>query len=168
MAGDSFGQRAEGAYGCLQDMSAFVFPYGIRFQEDGRLDVFPALEVDILGRGNRGIHSVFIIDSGATTSLIPRGDADLLGIRISAGKKSIIRGVGDFVFVGYVHLLRIRLAGKVFRVPFIIADRLDCPRILGREGIFSRFGIFFHEAGRRTAFLDASTEKKFIDSIFSF
>lgn len=167
MEGDSFGERAKGAYGYLRDMSVAVFSYGIRFQDDGRLDVFPALDAEILGRGDRGVRAVFVIDSGATTSLIPRGDADLLGISFSAGKKIIVRGVGDSVFFGYVHSLRICFAGQIFRAPFIIADRFDSPHILGREGIFSRFGIMFHEAGRRTAFLNTKTEKRAISSVFS-
>ncbi|MEK7076778.1 MAG: retropepsin-like aspartic protease, partial [Patescibacteria group bacterium] len=118
-------------------------------------------------RAGRGVRAVFIIDSGATISLIPRGDADLLGIRFSTGKKSIVRGAGDSTFIGYVHSLRVRLAGQIFRAPFIVAERLDVPHILGRDGIFSHFGILLHEAGRRTAFLDTTTDKKAIDSVFS-
>lgn len=74
-------------------MSKFVFPYGIRFQEDGRVETFPAAEVFIVGRGKKGIRALFHIDSGATTSIMPSGDADVLGINAERGKKIFVRGI---------------------------------------------------------------------------
>lgn len=167
MAGDTSCECAEGAYCGVRVMSALVFPFGIRFLEDGKLDIFPALEAEILGRGKNGIRALFLIDSGASTSLLPSGDAGVLGIRMEEGKKTIVRSIGDSPFLGYVHTMRFRFGGcPAFQIPVLIADRPDVPRILGREGVFSRFGIVFDEPMRRTALLDSKKDRKVLDSVF--
>jgi hypothetical protein len=40
------------------------------------------------------------------------------------------------------------------------------PRILGREGVFSQFGIMFDEAKHRVVFLEERIERATIDSLF--
>ena len=70
-------------------MSHFIFPYGIRFQEDGRIHVFPAAELVILGKRGRGIRALFHLDSGATTSMLPASDATALGLTMRTGKKML-------------------------------------------------------------------------------
>ena len=56
----------------------FIFPYGVRFLEDGRVEAFPAADISILGRHGSGIRALFHIDSGATTSVLPAQDAAAL------------------------------------------------------------------------------------------
>jgi hypothetical protein len=147
-------------------MSAFIFPYGIRLQENSRIEVFPAADITILGKSGRGIRAVFHIDSGATTSILPAGDAAVLGTDLSRDTKMIVRGLGDAAFIGYKHKIRFMLGNFSVVAPAIFVERSDIPRILGREGIFPRFGIIFDEAKRRSAFLDVKEERKRIDSMF--
>ena len=49
----------------------------------------------------------------------------------------------------YRHTVRLKLNGFRMKVPVIFVEHSEVPRIMGREGIFSRFGIIFDEARRR-------------------
>jgi len=147
-------------------MRRFVFPYGIRFQEDGHIGIFPAAEIFVLGNGGKGIRTLFHIDSGATTTLLSASDAGALGIDIHSGKKILVRGISGEPLLGYTHVVRMQFNGIVLKVPVIFIERATVPRVLGREGIFSRFCIVFDEAKRRILFLENKKEQKIIDSLF--
>jgi len=149
-------------------MSRFIAPYGIRFQQDGRLELFPAVEVQILGSKKQGSRSLLHIDSGATISILPAGDGELLDLDIDAGKKMAILGIGGEPLLGFRHLVAVQIGGMKIKLLIIFIDRLGIPRILGREGVFNYFGIMFDESKRRTAFLDVRKERKAIDYLFSF
>lgn len=147
-------------------MKRLVFPYGIRFQEDGQIGTFPAIEISILGLGKTGIRALFHIDSGATTSILPESDANVLGIDIKLGKKMLARGISGDSLIGYRHFIDIQLNQLKIKIPVIFIESVLVPRILGREGVFSQFGILFDEFKHRTAFLDTEQERKIIDSLF--
>lgn len=166
MAGHTFSERAAGFDRSVSGMNKLVFPYGIRFQEGGRIEVFPAVEADIVGPRGRGIRATFHLDSGATTSILPGSDAAVLGLPVSAGKRIAVRGIAGEPFMGRQSNITIRLNGKKLRIPVIFIDSVPVPRILGREGIFPLFGVVFDEAKRRSAFLDASKERRVIDALF--
>lgn len=148
-------------------MSKFIFPYGIRFQEDGRVETFPAAEIFIVGRGKKGIRALFHIDSGATTSIMPSGDADVLGINVEKGKKIFVRGISGDPLVGYQHDVVMQIERMKIRVNVIFVADILVPRILGREDIFSRFAILFDESKGNTALLDAVKERKSIDVLYA-
>lgn len=148
-------------------MSRFTFPYGIRFQEDGRIEIFPAVEVLVLGHGDRGIRALFHVDSGATTSVLPTSDAEVLGINVNKGKRMLVRGIYGEAQAGYRHTIKIQFNGLLKRIPVIFVEYESIPRILGREGVFNNFGIMFDGAKRRTCFLDTRKERKIINSVFS-
>lgn len=145
----------------------FVCPYGVRFQEDERIEIFPAAEVSVLGRGASGLRATFHIDSGATVSILPASDAAVLGLRLSHGKRVIIRGIGDSLLSGYRHAVTFRLNGRSVRVPAVFVEHVATPRILGREGIFTVFSILFDEARRRVGFLDGVEMRKQVDHILA-
>ncbi len=147
-------------------MKPVILPYGIRFQEDGHIETFPAAEINILGRGSKGIRAILHIDSGASTSLLPKSDAEVLGLDLSDGQRVIVRGVGEVILTGYRHIVRFNFDGRTFTAPVIISDQNNVPRVLGREEIFKRFGIVFDEARKRTAFLDERSQRKIIDALF--
>jgi len=148
-------------------MSRSVFPYGIRFQEDGRVEIFPMAELDILGKDHAGIRAAFHIDSGATTSALPASDGEALGLLVEKGKEVRVRGILGDTQKGYMHEVTVRFAERAFRIPVIFVQDAAMPRILGRQGVFSRFAILFDEAKRRTAFLEAKMERKTIDELLS-
>jgi hypothetical protein len=148
-------------------MSRVVFPYGIRFQEDGIIDVFPMAELDVLGKGGVGIRAAFHIDSGATTSVLPADDGEALGLGIKQGKKILVRGILGVAAKGYVHEVTVQLEAIRFRIPVIFVLDTVVPRILGRAGVFPRFAIVFDEIKQRTALLDARKDRKNINLMFS-
>jgi len=144
----------------------FIFPYGVKFQEDGQIAIFPAVEILVLGRHETGIRALFHIDSGATTSILPASDAGVLGLDVKTGKKVLVRGIADESFIGYRHLINVSLNQLKIKIPVVFVENVFVPRILGREGIFSQFGILFDEPKTRTAFFDFKKERKTIDFLF--
>ena len=146
-------------------MNRYTFPYGIRFQEDSRIEVFPAVELSVTGRAGKGIRAVFHIDSGATTSALPFGDATVLGLNLKDGKKTLIRGITDVPLIGYRHIVKVQLGSRRLVIPMLFAQLESFPRILGREGVFSAFGILFDETRQRTGFLDARKERETLNAL---
>ena len=144
-------------------MKRLIFLYGIRFQEDGRVDVFPAVEISVLGRRGKGMYAAFHIDSGATTSIVPLSDAAVLGLPVDQGKRTFVRGISGEPLQGYRHIVAVRLGEEKLRIPFIFVDDRQVPRILGREGVFTSFAVVFDEVRRRTAFFDSVTAQRMID-----
>lgn len=144
-----------------------LFPYGIRFRENGHLEIFPVAELSVIGWRGRGIRALFHLDSGATTSILPASDAPALGMELSTGKRMIVRGIGDASLIGYRHIARFQFNGLTMRAPVIFVEHISVPRILGREGIFPHFAIIFDEARRRIGFLERKIEKKAIERMFA-
>lgn len=148
-------------------MSRFIFPYGIRFRENGKIETFPAVEIFIFGkRKERGIKAIFYLDSGATISILPGGDAEVLDIDIEEGEKILVRGIFGKALPGYRHLVTSQFNGLELRLPVVFLKSKSVPRILGRAGVFNHFGILFDELKQRTLFLEAEKERKTIDSLF--
>jgi len=84
------------------------------------------------------------IDSGAVVSLLRRSVADLLGVRLDAGKRIEVTSVGGGATVAYVHELKTRFADTVvYNVPFGIADTESVPNLLGRLGVFDVLQVDF-------------------------
>lgn len=119
-----------------------------------------------MGRRRTGIRTLFHIDSGATTSILYASDAEVLGIDLKTGRKMLVRGIFGDALIGYRHLITLQFNEQKIKVPVIFVENVYVPRVLGREGVFSRFGILFDELKHRTAFLDTEKERKIIDSLF--
>jgi hypothetical protein len=166
MAGHLTGQRSEVSSRDLFGMTRYSFPYGIRFREDRQIELFPAAELSIKGRGTRGIRATFHLDSGATISVLPASDAKALGIPLRRGSKMDVRSVSGETLSGYQHTIAVMLGGTRLTIPVIFVEQVLVPRILGRDGIFPRFAIVFDEARRRVAFIDGNTERQVIDTLF--
>lgn len=148
-------------------MSRYVFPYGIRFQEDGNIETLPVAELVVKGRGEEDLRAVFHIDSGATISILPAADAALLNISLHAGEKMMVRGISGKALKGFRHIVSFRFGAALQEVPVVFVDeRVLVPRILGRAGVFPQFGIIFDEAKQRAAFLEGHSERSVIDSLF--
>lgn len=146
-------------------MSRFVFPYGIRFQEDGRIEVFPAAELFVLGHKGEGVRTLFHVDSGATTSVMPADDARILGLKIRSGKRTMVRGFTGEPLAGYEQHILVEFQKLKIKIPVVFVEHGSIPRILGRDGVFPHFGIFFDEANRRTVFLENVTERERIEKL---
>lgn len=148
-------------------MTRHIFPYGIRLRGDRHVEVFPAAEVFIKGRGTHGIRATFHIDSGAAVSVLPADDARELGIPLLAGPQAFVQGVASELLQGYQHTLAIEIGNERIKIPVVFIDHHDVPRILGRDGVFSRFIIMFDEVRRRAAFLESTADRDAVDPLFS-
>lgn len=147
-------------------MNKHVFPYGIRFQEDGKIDIFPAAEVVVVGKHGSGIRALFHLDSGATTSILPASDGSVLGINIENGIKILARGFSGELVNGFKHQISVEFSDFKIRIPALFINNENVPRILGREGVFEKFAIFFDEPKHRTGFFDSRKARKSIDAVF--
>jgi len=92
------------------------------------------------------------VDSGADTSLFPRGDASLLKLSLYDGEYRPIMGIGRVMMLAYVHDVKMRIGETVFDVNIAFADSDEVPRLLGRADVFKRFKITFDEANLQTIF----------------
>lgn len=107
-------------------------------------DYFPVIPFFFL-RGGQKIRALALVDSGATVSIFGEETANSLGIEIEKGEKTILGGVGGRI-IGYLHKLRIRVAGKEMLCPIVFSrEYLVSFNLLGREGFFRNFEIIFKE-----------------------
>jgi hypothetical protein len=98
--------------------------------------------------------------------VLPASDASQLGIRLSRGKKMLVKGVSGEFLTGYRHTVRVHVGDEPLNIPVVFVEHPNVPAIIGREGVFTSFAILFDEARRRVAFIDGSTERKAIDALF--
>ena len=92
------------------------------------------------------------MDSGADTSLFPKGDASLLKLNLYEGEYSPIVGIGKVMMPTYIHNVKMRIGETLLNASIAFADSNEVPRLLGRTDIFRRFRITFDEANLQTIF----------------
>lgn len=112
----------------------------------------PLVPIEI--EGNKGWVPVdeVLVDTGADISLLPRSIGELAVDDITKGEYVEIKGVvPSAVLIAFIHDLRLRVAGKVFKTKVGIADSNDIPPILGRFKSLDLFGIDFRN-GREIIF----------------
>ena len=95
--------------------------------------------------GKTIIDSGALIDSGATVSIFKEDVALSLGLEIEKGKEIWLGGVGGHI-KGYLHELKVEVAGKRFVCPVVFSyEYLVSFNLLGREAFFNNFKITFEE-----------------------
>jgi len=92
------------------------------------------------------------VDSGADTSLFPKGDASLLKLNLYEGEYNPIMGIGRVMMPAYIQNVKMRISEKLLNVSIAFADSDEVPRLLGRADVFKRFKITFDEANLQTIF----------------
>jgi hypothetical protein len=86
-----------------------------------------------------------LIDSGASISIFSETVANTLNINIESGEKRVLGGVGGRI-VGYVHNVKIKVAGKSFICPVVFSREYNVSiNLLGRDTFFEKFRITFDE-----------------------
>src|SRR3989338_865954 len=145
-----------------------IFPYVVRIGAAGKIETVPVARVLIRTRNRAEVPVIFILDSGATTSLLPSIDAEVLGLDITLGQRITVGGVTGEAMIGYRHYLEMDIEGfRIPDVPVIFAQRPDVPRVLGREGVFPHFGILFDENKHLVGFLERRSERKTIERVLA-
>lgn len=105
---------------------------------------FPVLPLAVNYRKKRA-EIYALIDSGATISIFRPEVAEELGIKIEAGEEAYLTGVGGRI-KGYLHNLKIEVAGKRFTCPIIFSYEFTVSfNLIGREKFFKNFVIVFDE-----------------------
>lgn len=105
---------------------------------------FPLIEFFVFHRQNV-IRISALIDSGATVSIFKEEVAKQLGVDIEKGKVIHLGGVGGHI-KGYLHELKVEIAGKSFVCPMVFSrEYLVSFNLLGRQEFFRRFKISFEE-----------------------
>lgn len=124
----------------MPKLSPLTFPY----KTDAKGNLFPIVPVAL--KFNRLKKEFFaLVDSGATVSVFRAEVAESLGIEIQKGKEIYLGGVGGHI-KGYLHQLKIELAGKKFACPIVFShEYLVSFNLLGRQEFFKRFKILFEE-----------------------
>ena len=107
----------------------------------------PVADVDITARG-KSLTIKALVDSGATFSIFREEIADFLDIRVEAGRRIYLEGIGGRI-LGYLHRLPVQIAGKRFvgKVVFSREFRVSM-NIMGRDNLFEPFRITFDEKTR--------------------
>ena len=124
-------------------MREYSFPYR---EEPSR--VFgrvarPIVEVSLRKQSDEWFKVFPYADSGADFSLFPKGICKLLGLKLKAGRRSLIQGVGGKAAAVYLHTVHMRIGETSFeaRVGFSASERV--PYLLGRLDVLVHFDIRF-------------------------
>lgn len=111
-------------------------------------DYFPIIPV-IFSVNEQDTRTLALIDSGASISVFNEETADLLGLNVQKGKRTVLGGIKGRI-VGYIHKIQIKIAGKSFICPVVFSRELAVSyNLLGREVFFENFKITFDEAQKR-------------------
>jgi len=122
---------------------------------------FPLLSVNI--RVKEITQTIALVDSGSTHTFLPYGLAETIGLldnKKKLGKGKTIAASGKFnTYVGRLKQLQLLKGNHVFAkfnetiVHIPTEDEEDLPHmILGRDSIFKRYAVTFHENKRKMTF----------------
>ena len=90
-----------------------------------------------------------LLDSGATTSIFRPEVAEELGLGVEKGGEIYLTGVGGRI-KGYLHNLKVEVAGKQFVCPIVFSYEFTVSlNLLGREKVFPNFVIVFDEKKKK-------------------
>ena len=121
-----------------------LLPLSFPYKTDGQGNSFPVIPLS-LKFSNRKKEFFALVDSGATISIFRSEVAESLGINVNNGKETYLGGVGGRI-KGYIHKLKVEIAGKQFVCPIVFSyEYLVSFNLLGRAIFFEKFRIIFEE-----------------------
>ena len=85
----------------------------------------------------------FLIDSGASFTVLPRSQAEVLGVDLSGARKMTARGIEGSGVSAQLAEITLRIGDVDLAVPCLFSSNENTPYLLGRMGLFSRFNITF-------------------------
>ena len=116
------------------------FPY----RQDAKKHFYPVIPLRF-HLGTKTVDSTALIDSGATISVFRAEVALNLGLDLENGEEIWLGGVGGHI-KGYIHKVKVEVAGKIFLCPIVFShEYLVSFNLLGREAFFQQFKIIFEE-----------------------
>lgn len=128
----------------MTKLNLINFPYN----SDIKGDLFPIIPVSLQFKDKRKDYFA-LIDSGATVSIFKLDVAERLEIEIEKGEEIVLGGVGGRI-KGYMHNLKVEVAGKKFDCPVVFSREYFVSfNLLGRASFFENFKITFDESQKR-------------------
>lgn len=119
-----------------------------KYQTDATGKYFPVIPVRLIHQ-EKIADSSALIDSGAITSIFQEYVAKKLNINIETGKEIILGGVGGRI-KGYIHKIKMEMAGKTLITPVVFShEYLVSFNLLGRDTFFENFLITFNEKNEK-------------------
>lgn len=99
--------------------------------------------------GNRWLYLQAYVDSGASWTIFHADVAQLLGVKLSQGRRrAMALGNGNTISI-VLHRVRVRFAGREFTIPVGFSETLKIGfNLLGRAGVFDRFVMCFNDRAR--------------------
>lgn len=80
-----------------------------------------------------------LLDTGADNNLFPASFAEQIGIKVTKGKQTVIRGIGNSQIHAYIHYVDIIVGNNIrFSTEIHFCNEQNTP-LLGRHGFFDRF-----------------------------
>ena len=133
----------------------FTKPW-IAFPQDPDTKV-PMLDIFLRMAEGQETRELFVVDSGANVSMATRYLCEALGLDWDAGTEVELRGIvprEECRVVARMHRVEVyvRDADRRLTIPICFADSDDAPLLLGREGFFDAFGIYFDKKNYQTRF----------------
>lgn len=126
----------------MEKIALFSFPY----KKDAKGNNFPVVPLTLEVKKKKDFFA--LIDSGATVSIFKAEVAETLGINIEEGKEIYLGGVGGHI-KGYLHKIKVEIAGKKFLCPIVFSrEYLVSFNLLGRQEFFKNFRIIFEEKNK--------------------
>ena len=101
----------------------------------------------ILMKGKKLVGLEALIDSGADYNIFHGGVAEVLGIKLTTGKKRKILGITGEPIRGYIHDVEIKPVGMAsFKAPIVFSNQLSSHSlaVLGNTRFFYKFKITFN------------------------
>ncbi|MBU1014841.1 retroviral-like aspartic protease family protein [Patescibacteria group bacterium] len=139
--------------------SGHVFPYGITLSEGGIVTTFPAVEVGFVMKEGEHITLFLLVDSGAVISVLPKSDAEALGIQAEEGAPFAVAGIDGKAIQGWRHEVPVLLENEPYNLPVVFLENSNVPRILGRQGVFDKFTVVFEENKQRSALANIQSKE---------
>jgi hypothetical protein len=85
----------------------------------------------------------FLIDSGASFTMLPRPYAEVLGVDLGGAREIVARGIGGTGVSARLSEITLTVGNTELTIPCLFSSREDNPLLLGRMGFFSRFNVTF-------------------------
>ena len=129
----------------------FVFKY--RKEETKKGVIYrPVVKVSLRSSDGHWYMFTAYVDSGADVSILPKGDAELLGVNLYEGELWRLTGIGRVIVLAYLHEVMVKIGALEFPARIAFADLNEVPRIVGRLDIFRKFKVMFDEQNLQTTF----------------
>lgn len=149
-------------------MKEYIFPYGFKlFLEGGEVITFPAINLSLSKENSQEEFSFLVlVDSGAEVSLFTKGDAELLGLSLQAGKRIDIGSITGDKFLAFLHPVTVKIGNEKLKADIAFSEKNDTVRVLGRNPIFAYFFVIFDDKNKNTIFIPKES-KDFEKVIYS-